>query len=79
MTIVHADTPTLLGNLAADRRDTQAEIFAGLTERLARAGADFVAVTSIAGHFCRREFAALSPLPVVDMIGAVAREVSARG
>ena len=79
MTIVHADTPTLLGNLAADRRDAQAEIFAGLTGRLARAGADFVAVTSIAGHFCRREFAALSPLPVVDMIGAVAQEVAARG
>jgi aspartate racemase len=79
MTTVHADTPTLLANLAADRRAEQAEIFAGLTGRLALAEADFVAVTSIAGHFCRREFAARSPLPVIDMIGAVAQDVAARG
>jgi aspartate racemase len=44
-----------------------------------RAGAEFVAVTSIAGHFCRAEFAAASPLPVIDMIDAVARDVAARG
>ena len=79
MTMVHADTSTLLANLAADRRAEQAAIFARLTERLARAGAGFVAVTSIAGHFCRHEFAALSVLPVVDMIGAVAAEVAASG
>jgi aspartate racemase len=34
----------------------QAQIFARLTERLASAGAGCVAVTSIAGHFCRNEF-----------------------
>ena len=79
MTTVHADTPTLLANLAEDRRAEQAEIFATLTERLARAGAGVVAVTSIAGHFCRHEFAALSALPVIDMIDAVANDVAARG
>jgi aspartate racemase len=56
----------------------QAQIFARLTERLASAGAGCVAVTSIAGHFCRNEFEALSPLPVVDMIDAVGRAVTAR-
>ncbi|GGA41424.1 aspartate/glutamate racemase family protein [Sphingomonas psychrolutea] len=79
MTTAHADTPTLLTNLAADRRVAQAEIFAGLTDRLTRAGAGCVAVTSIAGHFCRHDFAARSSLPVVDMIGAVATTVSALG
>jgi aspartate racemase len=79
MTIAHADTPTLLANLAADKRIEQAEIFAQLTDRLAAAGADFVAVTSIAGHFCRREFAARSTLPVIDMVKAVAQDVAARG
>ncbi|MBY0307018.1 MAG: aspartate/glutamate racemase family protein [Sphingomonas sp.] len=76
MTIVHADTPTLLANLAADRRIEQAEIFANLADRLDRAGADLIGVTSIAGHFCRHEFAARSPLPVVDMIDAVAHDVA---
>jgi aspartate racemase len=79
MTTVHADTPTLLANLAEDRPVDQAEIFARLTERLALAGAAFVAVTSIAGHFCRHEFAARSPLPVVDMIDTVGAHVQALG
>ena len=37
-----------------------------------------MAVTSIAGHFCRKEFEALSPLPVVDIIDEVGRAVTAR-
>ncbi len=79
MTTVYADTRTLLGNLAADRRAEQAGLFSILTERLALAGAECVAVTSIAGHFCRLEFEAQSVLPVIDMIGAVARDVASQG
>lgn len=76
---MHADTPTLLGNLMRNDASSQAEIFAGLTRRLAKAGAEFVAVTSIAGHFCRKEFEALSPLPVVDLIASVDRALIPRG
>ena len=79
MTTAHAHAPTVLANMAADRRVEQAEIFGRLTDRLALAGAAFVAVTSIAGHFCRREFAARSPLPVVDMIEVVAAHIEALG
>jgi aspartate racemase len=79
LTIVHADTPTLVDNLERNAATAQAQIFAALTRRLAAAGASFVAVTSIAGHFCRNEFKALSALPVVDMIAEVDRAVTARG
>lgn len=79
MTTVYADTKTLLGNMATDRRAEQAGLFARLTERLALAGANCVAVTSISGHFCRREFEVQSALPVIDMISAVARDVGSRG
>lgn len=79
MTTVYADTKTLLGNLAADRRVEQAGLFARLTQRLALAEAECVAVTSIAGHFCSREFEAQSVLPVIDMISAVAQDVASRG
>jgi aspartate racemase len=79
LTIVHADTPTLLGNLARNDAAAQAQIFAGLTHRLAAAGAGCVAVTSVAGHFCRSEFKALSVLPAVDMIAEVDRVVTVRG
>ena len=71
LTVAHADTPTLIDNLSKNQATAQARIFASLTERLAAAGAGCVAVTSIAGHFCRKEFEALSPLPVIDMIDKV--------
>lgn len=79
VTIVHADAPTLLDNLARGDAARQAEIFLGLTERIEKAGAEFVAVTSIAGHFCRKEFEALSPLPVVDLISSVGHALIPRG
>jgi aspartate racemase len=79
LTIVHADAPTLISNLARNGAAAQAQIFARLTQRLAAAGAGFVAVTSIAGHFCRNEFKALSALPVLDMIPEVDRAVTGRG
>lgn len=75
MTTVHADAPTLLANMAANRHAEQAEIFGRLTDRLAIAGAGLVAVTSIAGHFCRREFSKRSPLPVVDLVDAVSAHI----
>jgi aspartate racemase len=52
LTIAHADTPTLVGNLKHDDRQSQVEIYRRLTGRLKAAGADFVAITSIGGHFC---------------------------
>jgi len=79
LTIVHADTPTLLGHLASNDVAAQVAIYLRLTDRLAAAGAGCVAITSIAGHFCVDAFKAVSPLPVVDMIGEVARAIEDRG
>ena len=79
LTIAHADTPTLLENLGRDDQAAQAEIFTRLTRRLAAAGANFVAITSIAGHFCIDSFKAQSPLPAVDMITEVNRAVAEGG
>ena len=79
LTIVHADTPTLLGNLASNDAATQVAIFMRLTNRLAVAGAECVAITSIAGHFCIDAFKASSVLPVVDMISEVNRTIGQRG
>ncbi|MEZ5285738.1 MAG: aspartate/glutamate racemase family protein [Vicinamibacterales bacterium] len=71
LTIVHADSRELVRNMAAEAGGPQAAVFEGLTRRLQAAGAAFVAVTSIAGHFCAREFEAVSPLPVVSILPAV--------
>ena len=78
-TIVHADAPTLLANLMAGRADEQCAIYMRLAERLARAGAGCVAVTSIAGHFCIDAFERASPLPVIDVTAVVAASLRERG
>jgi aspartate racemase len=65
LTIVHADTRTLLGNLTSNDAATQVAIYMKLTNRLAAAGAECVAITSVAGHFCVDAFKASSVLPVV--------------
>jgi len=79
LTIAHADTPTLLNNLTSNDKAAQAEIFTRLAKRLALAGANCVAITSIAGHFCIEAFKAASPLPAVDMIVEVNRAIAERG
>ena len=79
LTIVHADTSTLLSNLASNDAAAQVAIYMRLTHRLVAAGAECVVVTSIAGHFCIDAFKAVSPLPVVDMISEVGRAIEKRG
>jgi aspartate racemase len=79
LTLVHADTPTLISNLASNDAAAQVAIFTKLTDRLVAAGAECVVVTSIAGHFCIDAFKAVSPLLVVDMISEVDRAVEKRG
>jgi aspartate racemase len=79
LTIVHAHAPTLARNAAAGAAETQAAIFAGLTGRLKASGAGVAAVTSIGGHFCINELAALSPLPLLNAIPAIDAEIKRRG
>jgi aspartate racemase len=79
LTIAHADTPTLLSNLANNDVAGQVAIYMRLSNRLVAAGAECVGVTSIAGHFCIGAFKAVSPLPVVDMISEVGRVIERRG
>lgn len=79
LTIAHASSATLIANQGAGRADAQAAIFATLTERLERAGAETVAVTSIAGHFCIDAFKAVSRLPVLDLLDSLAAHVADKG
>jgi aspartate racemase len=79
LTIVHADTVTLLNSLASNAVAEQVAIYMKLSNRLVAAGAECVGVTSIAGHFCIDAFKAVSPLPVVDMISEVGQAVERRG
>lgn len=77
-TMEHADMQELMRNMAGNDPDGQARTFLRLAQRLRGAGAELVAVASIAGHFCIREFAQLSPLPVVSAIPALDAELLRR-
>lgn len=68
LTIVHASADELVTNNLADHRQAQAEIFARLIERLASAGAECAAITSLGGHFCYEETAKISVLPLVSAV-----------
>jgi aspartate racemase len=71
LTMAHADVREMSRNLVGKNPGKQAEIFAGLAQRLKAAGAGAVAITSMGGHFCVNELTAISPLPVLNAIPAV--------
>jgi aspartate racemase len=79
LTIAHADVVAETANLLRDDRAAQAAIFAGHTRQLAAAGAECVVIPSVAGHFCIDAFKALSPLPPIDLLDAVADHMAGRG
>ncbi|MEM7270544.1 MAG: aspartate/glutamate racemase family protein [Pseudomonadota bacterium] len=68
LTIVHADAQVLVKNNLADDREAQAAVYLPLLERLKAAGCDCAAITSLGGHFCFEETAAISPLPLVSAV-----------
>ena len=79
LTIVHASSATLLPNLQRGDKAAQVEIFLRLANRLRDAGAQAVAITAIAGHFCIEEFKAVSPIQVVDLLQEVKAAVAGMG
>lgn len=73
LTIVHADVHELIRNNLADDRVPQAQAYARLIDRLARAGCDCAAITSLGGHFCFDETVPLSALPLVSAVAPLDR------
>lgn len=72
LTIVQAEGRDLVENLTSGNARRQAGIFCRLIERLAAAGAEVAAVTSMGGHFCIRELTEISPLPLVNLVPEMA-------
>lgn len=79
LTIAHTSARNLAHNVAAGLADVQAMEFNRVTGQLAAAGADVVVITSMGGHFCAPEFAALSPLPMINGPEAVADDLRRQG
>ena len=79
LTIGHTSARTLSENVSAGRADDQAREYLRVTNQLAAAGAETIVITSMGGHFCAKEFTALSPLPIINGPMAVAEKLKADG
>ncbi|SEQ37481.1 aspartate/glutamate racemase family protein [Thalassovita taeanensis] len=79
LTIVQADVYDLIENNLADKRETQAEIYARLIDRLKAAGAECAAITSLGGHFCFAETLARSSLPLISAVAPLDAYFAAQG
>lgn len=79
LTICHAHARDLIRNIQAGAVDEQVRIFELLARRLRAAGADALAITSIAGHFCISELEKVSPIPIINALSGLERELIAGG
>ncbi|WP_187298801.1 aspartate/glutamate racemase family protein [Marinobacter sp. F3R11] len=71
LTICHAQASDLIRNIQAGNVDAQVRIFEVMANRLSAAGAEALAVTSIAGHFCISELKRVSPIPIIDALSGL--------
>ena len=64
----HADYERSVGYARSGDRAGFARYLCTLIERLASAGAEFVALAAVAPHICGIELQAISPIPLVDVV-----------
>ncbi|NKB66636.1 MAG: aspartate/glutamate racemase family protein [Candidatus Latescibacteria bacterium] len=79
LTIAHTSPLDLSRNVAAGKADLQAAEFNRVADQLAAAGAQRIVITSMGGHFCAKEFAAISPLPLINGPDSVADYLKQHG
>jgi aspartate racemase len=78
LVMVHAHVDRVLGAVQAGDKDGLASYLAGLIARLQAAGAEFAVVPAVAPHIAIAELMQLSPLPIVNLIDELKREIEAR-
>jgi aspartate racemase len=76
--MVHAETPRVFGYVEAGDRAGLAEYLSGFIQRMKEAGAEFAAIPAVTPHFCVRELAAKSPLPLLNIFDPLAENLAAR-
>ena len=79
LTIAHTDLASLMANMKDKNPTAQAAEYLRVTNGLAAAGADCVAITSFGGAFCADEFDAISPLPTINGPAAMAEHLQEAG
>jgi aspartate racemase len=76
--ILHADVNRVLQYAAAGETSGMAEYFLQLIQRLSAAGAEIIAIPATTPHLCAPELMKRSPLPLVNLVDEIVREVDDR-
>ena len=79
LTIGNSSVKMLTDNLVAENPQAQALEFKRIADNLAAAGAERIIVSSMGGHFCIKEFAAISPLQPIEGPPAVRKYLIEKG
>ena len=79
LTIANADARELVRHLEAGESTAQAEIFARYIDRLKAGGCAAVALTSMGAHFCIKDLATVSSLPLISGLTALEEYFSTIG
>jgi aspartate racemase len=77
--IAHADIERVYAAINAKDFEGLARYFAGMIADMAAGGAEFTAIVAATAHICARELAALSHLPLINMLTEVRQAVDAQG
>jgi aspartate racemase len=74
--MVHADVRSVMAQAAARETALLAEYLAGLLQQLAGGGAEIASIPAFAPQVCAAELAAITPLPLISLLDAIADEVA---
>jgi aspartate racemase len=77
--IAHADIQRVYAAVTAKDFDGLARYLAGLIANMAAGGAEFSAIVAATPHICAAQLAAISPLPLINMLTEVRQAVSVQG
>ena len=73
--MVHADVRYVMSKAVARERKELAEYLAGLLKQLALGGAEIASIPAFAPQVCAAELAAITPLPLISLLDAIATAV----
>ncbi len=76
--LVHADVRRVVSLAAAREANQLAEYLAGLLQQLARGGAEMASIPAFTPQICAAELDAITPLPLISLLDAIAAEVERR-
>jgi len=77
--MLHADVNRVLNDVERGDFLALAEYLGDCVRSLSEAGADVAAVSAVTPHICAPDFERIAPLPIVNLVDEVVREVQQRG